>query len=280
MDTTPAVESEAPAEVSTTQDQNIQPVQAETETAQQTGEQGQSEDSFFDPKQVPEELMPAYKSMQAAFTKKTQEIADVRKNSEQWKEQAEKYAKYEPLIPVVEEMLSSKSVAAQNPEILQLKQSLKEQGYNDDAIELIVAGSQFTLDQFNKRQQAQVQEQQFNTAVDQAESLDPRLNDEKSVYQGEDGQTYSFGQIVSEFVLATPNWQADPVKATKAAIAKVDALIGTAKKQGKEELSGAARQKATKFPQDSSSPHSAASNAQPMSVREAAAQAKAELGIN
>ena len=34
-----------------------------------------AEDSFFDPKAVPEQLMPAYKQLQAAYTKKTQSIA-------------------------------------------------------------------------------------------------------------------------------------------------------------------------------------------------------------
>ena len=38
--------------------------------------------TFFDPKGLSEELQPAYKQMQAAFTKKTQGIADVRKKSE------------------------------------------------------------------------------------------------------------------------------------------------------------------------------------------------------
>lgn len=35
----------------------------------------QAEESFFDPKEVPEALLPAYKQMQAAFTKKTQALA-------------------------------------------------------------------------------------------------------------------------------------------------------------------------------------------------------------
>lgn len=37
-----------------------------------------SEESFFDPKAVPDELLPAYKQMQRAFTQKTQEIAQHR----------------------------------------------------------------------------------------------------------------------------------------------------------------------------------------------------------
>jgi hypothetical protein len=47
-----------------------------------TGEQKQQEEVFFDPKSVPPELEQAYKQMQGAFTKKTQEIADIRKKAE------------------------------------------------------------------------------------------------------------------------------------------------------------------------------------------------------
>ena len=40
------------------------------------------DETFFDPKELPEELQPEYKRMQAAFTKKTQAVADVRKKAE------------------------------------------------------------------------------------------------------------------------------------------------------------------------------------------------------
>lgn len=40
------------------------------------------EDTFFDPKSVPPELMPAYKQMQKAFSKKTQTIAQQRQKLE------------------------------------------------------------------------------------------------------------------------------------------------------------------------------------------------------
>ena len=54
-------------------------------TAGQGTPQGQatapSEDSFFDPRTVPQELQPAYKQMQAAFTKKMQAIASVREKA-------------------------------------------------------------------------------------------------------------------------------------------------------------------------------------------------------
>lgn len=40
------------------------------------------EPTFFDPKDLPEELLPAYKNMQGAFTKKTQGIAEQRQKLE------------------------------------------------------------------------------------------------------------------------------------------------------------------------------------------------------
>jgi hypothetical protein len=52
-----------------------------TETAGQVTETPTSqpdETTFFDPKEIPPELQPAYKQMQRAFTKKTQEIAKAR----------------------------------------------------------------------------------------------------------------------------------------------------------------------------------------------------------
>lgn len=41
-----------------------------------------SEDSFFDPSKLPDDLKPAYKQMQAAYTKKTQELAKNRQKVE------------------------------------------------------------------------------------------------------------------------------------------------------------------------------------------------------
>lgn len=42
----------------------------------------QTEDTFFDPREVPDDLQPAYKQMQAAFTKKMQAIAENRQKVE------------------------------------------------------------------------------------------------------------------------------------------------------------------------------------------------------
>lgn len=45
-----------------------------------------AEDSFFDPSELPPELLPAYKSMQAAWTKKTQGLAADRRKIQEYDE--------------------------------------------------------------------------------------------------------------------------------------------------------------------------------------------------
>lgn len=248
-----------------------------------------SEESFFDPNQVPEELKPAYKQMQAAFTKKTQEIANARKEAEALKERAEAYDKYQQYIPIVEEMLSgqSKESATQvTPEMAALEQQLRQAGYSDEAIDMMKIGAGFVLSQFNqtlsiKEQQAQMAQQraELEAKVTEAESLDPRLKDDSLVYTLPDGTNAKFGEIVGRLVLADEAWQQDPSAATKRAIALVDTLIGTGKTQGKEELSASAKSKANRFPSLNSSPQQAVSNAQPGSIQEAFQQAKEELGV-
>ena len=66
-DTTTAASATATQGQATSQDGTSQSDKATTAPAQ--------EDTFFDPKEVPDELKPAYKQMQAAFTKKMQVIS-------------------------------------------------------------------------------------------------------------------------------------------------------------------------------------------------------------
>ena len=102
-------------------------------TQPQTPETDGKEENFFDPKSVPQELLPAYKQMQAAFTKKTQEIAAARKEAESIKG---KYSKYDQYIPVLEEMLTPRQTAQVNPEMAALERQLKDAGYSPEAIEI------------------------------------------------------------------------------------------------------------------------------------------------
>jgi hypothetical protein len=272
----PQVTTTGSTETSATDIKVDSSVQAEGKQTEDTGEP--KEDTFFDPKQVPEELLPAYKGMQAAFTKKTQEIAQARKEAEGFKTKAESYDKVQHLIPIVEEMLASKKQTQDSPEMTELVSKLKEAGYSEEAIEMMKIGAQFTLNQFNQSQGEKEAQTRFESGVAEAEKLDPRLNDESLVYKLEDGKTVTFGQMVGQLTASNPKWTENPVEFTKQAIRMVDALIGSAKKEGKEELSNSATAKAKKFPSVTSSPQSAASDAAPKSIHEAAELAKAEIG--
>lgn len=54
----------------------------DTPTGQAAAQAPPAEDSFFDPSKLPDDLKPAYKQMQAAYTKKTQELAKHRQKVE------------------------------------------------------------------------------------------------------------------------------------------------------------------------------------------------------
>lgn len=75
---------ESPNNVETPTEQPVatESAQAPTGPVNTTTETQPQEEQFFDPKGLSPELEPAYKQMQAAFTKKTQGLADYRKKSE------------------------------------------------------------------------------------------------------------------------------------------------------------------------------------------------------
>lgn len=250
---------------------NAQPEAQETET---------TEDSFFDPTSIPDELKPAYKQMQAAFTKKTQEIAQAKKEAEAIRAKAEAYDKVQQHIPIVEEMLASRQQQTANPALEQLKQQYRAQGYTEDAIEMITSGLDFALKHINQTQAVERETARVSSQIEEAGKLDPRLNDTSLVYQTADGEKFTYGQMVEDYVAADQKWRQDPVAATKRAMSKVDALIGKAKTDGKEELSQAAKSKAQKFPTTSSSPQSTTSANESLSFRDAAKEASKETGIS
>lgn len=254
----------------------VQPDNSETST----GSEEQDAESFFDPNTVPDELKPAYKQMQAAFTKKTQEIASARKETETLKEKAERFDRYAQYIPVLDEMMAGKDRAQQqeSPEMTALAEKLRGAGYSEEAIEMMKLGSDFILNQFKQTQSIEKQNEFINTRIQEASKLDPRLNDQNLVYDI-DGEKLTFGQIVEDLVAADAKWMKDPLAATQRAIKKVDALIGKAKTEGKQELSAKAKAQSNKFPQVSSSPQSALDTSQPLSIDDAFKQAKQELGL-
>jgi len=81
------------SDASTSTDQTA--TQESTSSEQPSGSAASGEDpSFidnFDPKSLPDELVPAYKQMQGAFTKKTQAIAEERRSFEAIKRNADAY---------------------------------------------------------------------------------------------------------------------------------------------------------------------------------------------
>jgi hypothetical protein len=212
--------------------------------------------------------------MQAAYTKKTQEIAAIRKEAADLKAQADKWSQYEQYVPIIDEMLKPKGEPA-SPEMAALEQQLKAAGYTDDAIELIKMGSQFTLSQFNQQQK----QAEYEAKLKESGSVDPRLADKTLTYELPDGTTATFGDIVAQLAATKPNATDDPVAATKAAIAQLDAIIASSKTAGKAELSASAQAKATQFPSTSASPQPAKSGGSPATMAEAAEQAAQELGI-
>lgn len=276
---TPAVNSEEQAQVevdnSEVQESEAKGSSTATELTSTEESKGEENESFFDPNNVPEELKPAYKQMQAAFTKKTQEAAEIRKQAETYREKAEAYGKYEQFIPIVEEMLQGQGKQQTSPEMVQLEAQLRSAGYSDEAIEMMKIGADFTLRQFNQTQAVD----RLQSQIAEAGKVDPRLNDPSISYDIGEGQSITFGQMVEEIVMADSKWRQDPVSATKRAIAKVDALIGKAKSEGKQELSANAKAKATMFPKTNTSSQGSAKTGQAMSIQDAFREAKEELGL-
>lgn len=250
-----------------------------TDNAQPEQSTQQTEDSFFDPNTVPEELKPAYKQMQAAFTKKTQEIALAKKEAEAIRQKADAYEKYQPHIQKIEEMERSRTAKAPSPEMAALEQKYREAGYSDEAIDMMKMGLEYTLNHFNQTLNAKDHQTWVNNQIAEAAKVDPRLTDSSLIYKTDDGETVTYGQMVESIASSDPNLSKDIVGATKRAIKRVDALIGRAKTEGKEELSQAAKAKATKFPSNSSSPQSTSDAEAKGSIREIGRQTAAELGI-
>jgi hypothetical protein len=254
-----------------------EPVQApEEKQAEQTDQPGQSkEETFFDPKQVPEELVPAYKQMQAAFTKKTQEIASSKKEAEELRSQAEAFKKYQQYTPILDEMLAGNQKTSTEPGMMALEKNLRDAGYSDEAIEMMKIGAKVISNQF-KEQQFQAS---LETKMAEAEQVDKRLNDNSLIFKTEDGESMTFGEIVAKFATSSKDWVNDPVGATKKAVKLVDSLISKSKQDGKEELSNSAKSKATKYPSIATSPQSAAKTSRLMTMEEAAEEAKSELKL-
>jgi len=78
----PTGQADAAPEGTTAAAPDGQPLEGQDAGTTDPGPQAPPEDSFFDPNEVPDSLRPAYKNMQAAFTKRMQELSKHRQKVE------------------------------------------------------------------------------------------------------------------------------------------------------------------------------------------------------
>lgn len=225
----------------------------ETQTTDQPEGESESEDQFFDPTNIPQELVPAYKQMQAAFTKKTQEIASKRKELEY----------LDNARPVLERLYAPENkwlydvLAGAGNQAPQQAQS----PYPTDPI----AYAEWVKEQ-TKAELAR------DADFKEAENSDPRLNSDPT-----------FQSMALGIVNNNPDYQAGKIsaaEATKQAVMTIDQFYGQAKKEGKIELSQATSDKAKKYASPKGSEASVVSDGSPKNMHEAAKQAMEELGIS
>lgn len=219
----------------------------------------------FDPSKLPPELQVAYKQMQGDYTKKTQELAGVRKFHDT-------YSKYETLLNYI----------SQNPQLAEAYITGKtmtpgqavtqpEVQYSDDPIEFArqvreeskkEAMAEF-MNFYNQEQQRQQQEAQLENDVAEAETVDPRLATDES-----------FADQVAAIVLSDPEVSAGNksyVQATREAIVKVDSYTNAKIEAEKRKLTQMAKEK--KSPIATGSPTATVEPGnQPKTMREAAAE--------
>lgn len=239
-----------------------------TSAGDQTTTTATQSDSFttFDPSQLTDpNLQAAYKQMQADYTNKTKELAETR-------------SKYDRYVPVIDEMLSAKPDQSAHPLIAGLEKQLKEAGYDESSIDVGKMIAKNILDYTAQEKQVEQTQQKVVSEFASAVKADPRLEDQSLVYDLGDGTKASFGEIVENLVASNPNWRQNPQAAIQRATKVIDAMINTAKTQGKQELSKQTQQKTQSFAPVQTSPQGAAQDDRQMSVREAFEAARAEMG--
>jgi hypothetical protein len=201
----------------------------------------------FDPNKLPEELKPIYKSMQADYTRKTQELARMRREYEQYKQIFQKLA--------------------ENPEffnrVFGVQQTQQEEQIPDDPQEF----ARYLEERATQRAVEQIKrELMIENDIQQASSLDERLNDE------------AFAKMVFGLVAEDPGVKAGTksfTEATREAIQKVDQYLESIKNQAKNEIMKKATEKS--FVTNKRSTGTASPNQTIRSIRDAAKAAEEEL---
>lgn len=205
-----------------------------------------------------EELKKGY-LRQSDYTKKTQEIASIRK-------QAEEYNKVLPIVNrVFNDPVLTRAVMGIDP----LAQQQQEEIPDDPKAyaEWVINQS---VEKMRTEMEAREQERQVEMArdydINEAEKVDPRLQDE------------SFAKLVAGMVAMDEGFisgNTSAVEATKAAIQMVDTYITQAKSQAKNDLFRRASEKRTLQAPRTSPANTSTGDAKTM--REAAELALAEL---
>ena len=238
-----------------TNNPDVETIETEVVETEETGqtetesEEGTSEESFFDPNSVPEELKPAYKQMQSAFTKKTQGIAEARKSLEN----------FESYRPLIEKLSDPRNAYLRNIlEGNQPAQQEQSQPYPTDPMEY----AKWVQDQTVERMAADQDRRE-------ASKVDPRLDTDKTFTNMilgivSNNQEYSQGKISA-------------VEATKQAVKAVDEMIVNAKKSGKAELSEQASNKAKKYASPKGTGAGTVNTKSPQSMQEAADMALEQI---
>lgn len=195
------------------------------------GTSSQSDDSFatnFDPKNLPDELKPVYKQMQGDYTRKTQDIASQRK-------QYERVQQYMPLLNRVlsnQDLLNMALGRNQQGETgNQNAQNQQSEDIPDDPKKYAEWVKGQTLDEVQKQfaQQERIRQQREARQRDfqEAEKVDPRLN-----------QDNEFQNIILGLVTSNPQFQQgqlSAVDATKQAVAFYDNYVDKLVKQKEQE---------------------------------------------
>ncbi|MEM3335463.1 MAG: hypothetical protein QXY47_05475 [Thermoplasmata archaeon] len=218
----------------------------------QANESQPKEESFsqsFDPNKLPEELKPIYKSMQADYTRKTQELARMRREYEQYR-------------PIFQKL-------AENPELFNqvfgIQQTKQEEEIPDDPKEF----ARYLEERATQRAIEQMKRELIiENDIQQASSLDERLNDE------------AFAKMVFGLVAEDPEVKTGTksfTQATREAIQRIDQYLENIKSQAKNEIMKKATEKS--FVTNKRSTGTASSSQKISSIRDAAKAAEEELGF-
>ena len=212
----------------------------------------------FDPKKLSPELQEAYKSMQADYTRKTQEIANVRKA-------AEAYDRFRPHLQKIfaDENLSKQVFGDGQP---------KEVEYPDDPIEYAKVVKEQAINEM--RQEMVMRERQRMAAEaddrdrSEAEKVDSRLNSDPE-----------FGATIAGLVMQDQqyrNREITAVEATKKAIQKFDDYVSNVAKKRNEDLVKKAKESSSGV-SSKTSPSNTVATDKALSIRDAWKEAESEL---